>query len=121
MELGTRFKPIIVSIAIVLFLAAQEPIVVLAPELPDSDDGLPNVWLASRFELCGHVSAESRRSQALFVCVRCDYAIDADTNAARNILRRAELPARSAVLTRKRSPAASCVIAGAEPALGTAA
>jgi putative transposase len=35
---------------------------------------------------CGHVSAENRKTQAVFRCVRCGYAADADVNAARNIL-----------------------------------
>ena len=35
---------------------------------------------------CGHVSAENRKSQAVFRCVRCGHAADADVNAARNIL-----------------------------------
>jgi putative transposase len=40
---------------------------------------------------CGHVSAESRRSQAEFVCVSCGFSLNADVNAARVILQRAEL------------------------------
>jgi putative transposase len=36
---------------------------------------------------CGHVCAESRRTQALFVCVACGHIANADTNAAMNILR----------------------------------
>jgi len=36
---------------------------------------------------CAHVSAESRRSQAQFVCVACGHEDDADVNAARNIMR----------------------------------
>jgi putative transposase len=36
---------------------------------------------------CGHVCAESRRSQAQFVCVACGHEDDADVNAARNIMR----------------------------------
>lgn len=36
---------------------------------------------------CGHVSAESRRSQAQFVCVACGHEDDADVNAAKNIMR----------------------------------
>ncbi len=36
--------------------------------------------------LCGHVSAENRKIQGVFRCVRCGYAADADVNAARNIL-----------------------------------
>jgi len=35
---------------------------------------------------CGHVSAENRKTQAVFRCVRCGHAADADVNAARNIL-----------------------------------
>jgi putative transposase len=35
---------------------------------------------------CGHVSAENRKTQAVFWCVRCRHAADADVNAARNIL-----------------------------------
>ena len=38
---------------------------------------------------CGHVSAENRMTQALFVCVKCGHAANADTNAAINILGRA--------------------------------
>lgn len=37
---------------------------------------------------CGHVSADSRRSQSEFLCVACGHAENADTNAARNILAR---------------------------------
>jgi transposase len=35
--------------------------------------------------VCGHVAAESRKSQALFRCVACAYTGSADVNAARNI------------------------------------
>jgi transposase len=34
---------------------------------------------------CGHIAAGSRESQALFCCVACGYACNADVNAARNI------------------------------------
>lgn len=37
---------------------------------------------------CGCVSAENRRTQALFRCVDCGHEANADTNAARNILAR---------------------------------
>ena len=36
---------------------------------------------------CGHLCAESRRSQAQFVCVACGHEDDADVNAAKNIMR----------------------------------
>jgi putative transposase len=35
---------------------------------------------------CGHVSAENRKTQAVFRCLRCGHAADADVNAAKNIL-----------------------------------
>jgi putative transposase len=38
---------------------------------------------------CGDVSAENRTTQAAFKCVACGLALNADTNAARNILGRA--------------------------------
>jgi putative transposase len=34
---------------------------------------------------CGYIAAKSRKSQALFACVACGYACNADVNAARNI------------------------------------
>jgi putative transposase len=37
---------------------------------------------------CGYVSAENRKTQAVFRCLRCGYTADADVNAAQNILRR---------------------------------
>jgi IS605 OrfB family transposase len=37
---------------------------------------------------CGHVAANNRKSQALFVCESCGYQRHADTNAAQNILER---------------------------------
>lgn len=37
---------------------------------------------------CGHISAESRRSQSDFQCVRCGHQSNADVNAALNILAR---------------------------------
>ncbi len=41
---------------------------------------------SQRCSLCGHVSAESRRSQSVFQCVACGITLDADVNAALNIL-----------------------------------
>jgi putative transposase len=35
---------------------------------------------------CGHVSAENRRTQAKFVCVKCGFSANADFVAACNIL-----------------------------------
>jgi putative transposase len=42
-------------------------------------------FTSQRCSACGHVAAGSRKSQALFRCVACGYADNADTNAARKI------------------------------------
>jgi putative transposase len=42
-------------------------------------------YTSQRCSACGHVAAESRESQALYRCVACGYACNADVNAARNI------------------------------------
>jgi IS605 OrfB family transposase len=47
---------------------------------------------------CGHVSRSSRKG-ALFACVRCGHEADADVNAARVILQRAESPPMRAPVT----------------------
>lgn len=39
---------------------------------------------------CGHVSADSRKTQAQFLCVQCGYANNADVVGAINVLRRGE-------------------------------
>ena len=39
--------------------------------------------------VCGHIDAESRRSQSRFRCTACGARLNADLNAARNILRKA--------------------------------
>ena len=42
-------------------------------------------FTSQRCSACGHVDAESRESQARFVCTACGFACHADVNAARNI------------------------------------
>jgi putative transposase len=42
-------------------------------------------FTSQRCSVCGHVAAESRKSQALFRCVACAYTANADVNAAKNI------------------------------------
>ena len=41
--------------------------------------------------VCEYVAAANRRTQALFSCIMCGHTENADRNAAKNILRRAEL------------------------------
>jgi putative transposase len=40
---------------------------------------------SQRCSACGHIAAESRKSQALFSCIACAYIENADVNAAKNI------------------------------------
>lgn len=42
-------------------------------------------YSSQRCSACGHISAESRQSQALFACIACGHTSNADLNAARNI------------------------------------
>ncbi|MEG9884938.1 MAG: transposase [Hyphomicrobiales bacterium] len=51
---------------------------------------VPAAYTSQTCPVCGHVSAANRQSQADFVCVACGHAANADTNAAINILRRAD-------------------------------
>lgn len=43
---------------------------------------------SQRCNQCGHIAPENRESQAVFRCVNCGHAANADTNAALNILER---------------------------------
>ena len=51
---------------------------------------VPAAYTSQTCPVCGHVSAANRQSQAEFACVACGHAANADTNAAINILRRAD-------------------------------
>ena len=42
-------------------------------------------YTSQRCSACGHIAAESRKSQALFACVACHFTLNADVNAAKNI------------------------------------
>jgi transposase len=54
-------------------------------------------FTSQRCSACGHIAAESRKSQALFACVACGYACNADVNAARNIAAGHAVTARGGV------------------------
>jgi putative transposase len=51
---------------------------------------VPAAFTSQTCACCGHVDAANRPSQSVFVCVRCGHTANADTNAAVNILRRAD-------------------------------
>jgi transposase len=61
----------------------------LVRRLQDKEPGrvekIKPAFTSQRCSACGHVDANSRESQARFVCTACGFACNADVNAARNI------------------------------------
>jgi putative transposase len=57
----------------------------LADKAPGRVETVSPAFTSQRCSACGHVAAESRKSQALFACVACTFTCNADVNAARNI------------------------------------
>ena len=57
----------------------------LADKAPGRVEKVSPAFTSQRCSACGHIAAESRKSQALFACVACSFACNADVNAARNI------------------------------------
>lgn len=49
---------------------------------------VPAAYSSQTCSSCGHIAAESRRSQSVFCCVACGHSENADINAARIILSR---------------------------------
>jgi transposase len=52
---------------------------------PGRVEKIDPAYTSQRCPECGHVDADSRKSQALFACTACGYSCNADVNAARNI------------------------------------
>jgi transposase len=57
----------------------------LQDKAPGRVETVSPAFTSQRCSACGHTAAESRESQALFCCVACAFACNADVNAARNI------------------------------------
>ena len=57
----------------------------LHDKAPGRVEEVSPAYTSQRCSACGHIAAESRKSQALFACVACSFACNADVNAARNI------------------------------------
>jgi transposase len=57
----------------------------LEDKAPGRVEKVSSAFTSQRCSACGHTAAESRESQALFRCVACGFACNADVNAARNI------------------------------------
>jgi transposase len=70
----------------------------LREKAPGRVEGIPAAFTGQRCSACGHTAAGSRESQALYRCVACGFACNADVNAAINIA------AGHAVTARGRSP-----------------
>ncbi len=47
---------------------------------------VPAAYTSRTCRICGHESADNRRTQALFSCVACGHTENADVHAAKNIL-----------------------------------
>jgi transposase len=57
----------------------------LQEKAPGRVEKVSPAYTSQRCSACGHIAAESRKSQALFACVACSFACNADVNAAKNI------------------------------------
>ena len=57
----------------------------LQDKAPGRVEKIDPAFTSQRCSACGHIAAESRKSQALFVCVACGCTLNADVNAAKNI------------------------------------
>jgi putative transposase len=57
----------------------------LEEKAPGRVEKVPPAYTSQRCSACGHNASESRKSQALYVCVACGFACNADVNAAMNI------------------------------------
>jgi putative transposase len=51
---------------------------------------VPSAYTSQACSACCHTAAENRKSQALFACVTCGHTENADRNAAKNILAKAQ-------------------------------
>ncbi|MFD1045935.1 zinc ribbon domain-containing protein [Kibdelosporangium lantanae] len=54
-------------------------------------------YTSQRCSACGHVAPENRKSQAVFRCVACGHACNADVNAAINLAAGRAVTARGAL------------------------
>ena len=57
----------------------------LQDKAPGRVEKIDPAFTSQRCSACGHIAAESRKSQALFVCMACGCTLNADVNAAKNI------------------------------------
>jgi transposase len=69
----------------------------LEDKAPGRVEKVKPAFTSQRCSACGHVDANSRKSQALFACTACGYVDNADVNAANNIAAGHAVTARGGV------------------------
>lgn len=69
----------------------------LEQKAPGRVEKINPVFTSQRCSACGHIAAENRKSQALFVCGACAFTANADVNAAINIAAGRAVTARGAL------------------------
>jgi transposase len=69
----------------------------LEDKAPGRVEKVKPAFTSQRCSACGHVDANSRKSQALFACTACGYVDNADVNAANNIAAGHAMTARGGV------------------------
>ncbi|GCD75514.1 transposase [Acetobacter pasteurianus NBRC 3299] len=65
---------------------------------------VPAAYTSQTCSVCGSVDPANRASQARFICTACGHSENADINAAKNILRRADYPLKPVEGYRVRRP-----------------
>jgi putative transposase len=69
----------------------------LQDKAPGRVQKIPPAFTSQRCSACGHVDRKSRESQAVFRCTACNFTVNADVNAARNIAAGHAVTARGGV------------------------
>jgi len=57
----------------------------LEQKAPGRIEKIHPAFTSQRCSVCGHVTGENRKSQAVFTCAACGHTCNADVNAAKNI------------------------------------
>jgi putative transposase len=73
----------------------------LEEKAPRRVEKVSPAFTSQRCSACGHVSADNRKSQAVFACTACGFTLNADVNAARNIAAGHAVKARGGDATRR--------------------
>jgi putative transposase len=69
----------------------------LQDKAPGRVEKISPAFTSQRCSVCWHVDSKSRESQAVFRCTACNFTLNADVNAARNIAAGHAVTAREGV------------------------